>query len=135
MASSAYREYIGVDISDVAIEKATMRSADNGRAGKNTYFQCDIDTYVPGQKFDVIVFRDSIYYVPAARIKGLLERYAKCLKQGGVIIVRMWSAECKYKSIVDTIEGAFEVVEKYLSDEPKTAILVFRDRHDLRAGS
>ena len=79
LEAKAYRHYTGVDISDVAIETAKRRSEDNRRADKNVYFQSDILDYAPTQPHDVILFRDSLYYVPAAKIRAILERYSRCL--------------------------------------------------------
>jgi SAM-dependent methyltransferase len=126
--ATAYADYTGVDISDVAIQKAKTRTELNGRVDKNEYCQGDILGYVPNRHFDVILFRDSIYYVTLAKINGMLDRYSEYLKQDGVFIVRMWSADGKYKSIVDTIESNFAVVEKRFSNEPTTAVIVFRRR-------
>jgi SAM-dependent methyltransferase len=125
---AAYSDYTGVDIADLAIEKARIKTKENCRADKNHYFQSDISTYTPTRQFDVILFRDSIYYVPPAKVRGMLERYSPYLKDDGVFIVRMWNVKGKYKLIVGTIERNFDVVEKYLSNEPSTAILVFRSR-------
>jgi 2-polyprenyl-6-hydroxyphenyl methylase/3-demethylubiquinone-9 3-methyltransferase len=121
-----YRDYTGVDISDLALEKARRRSDEVSRTDRNSYSQSDITGYIPTRQFDVILFRDSIYYVPRARIKGTLDRYSQSLTGQGVFIVRMWSASGKYRPIVNTIERHFHVVEKHLSDEPQAAILVFR---------
>jgi len=78
--ATAYREYVGVDISDVAIEKAREKTEQNRRAEKNRYLQSDIVDYVPTGQCDVILFRDSIYYVEVGRIKPMLDRYAGHLK-------------------------------------------------------
>ena len=59
-------------------------------------------------------------------MKGMLDRYSKCLKPGGVFIVRLWSGRGGYKGIVDFIEGNFDVVEKMVSGPSETVVLVFR---------
>ena len=130
-----YRHYTGVDISDVAIEKARRRSGENRRTAQNEFFQSDIFSYVPQRPFDVILFRDSIYYVPWARIAGMLNRYAGHLERTGVFIVRMASVTGKYKTIVDTIESHFDVVERYVSEQPQAIVLVFRPRQDRRSSA
>jgi len=76
----------------------------------------------------VILFRDSIYYVPRAKIKRMLDRYSQYLREGGVFIVRMSSVSGERKTILDTIESGFEVVEKGLSVQPNTVVIVFRRR-------
>ena len=126
LSANAYRDYTGVDISDVAIETAKKRARENGRLVKNRYIQWDISSYEPSQPFDVILFRDSIYYVAGPKLKGMLDRYSKCLKPGGVFIVRLWSGRGSYKAIVDFIEGNFDVVGKTVSGPSETVVLVFR---------
>ena len=121
-----YRHYIGVDISDVAIEKARRRTDENRRSDKTRYFSSDFLNYVPTQQFDVILFRDSIYYVSRGKIKPMLDRYSQYLNEGGVFIVRVSDGNDEYKGIVDTIEGNFKIVEQYLFDQPKAVVMVFQ---------
>ncbi len=125
LASDTYREYVGVDISDVAISKAINVTKENLRLDKNTFIQDDIFSYVPTQKYDVILFRDSIYYVPQRRIKGMLDRYSKYLKEEGVFIVRLWDASGKRKKIIATIENSYKIIDRYSSEQPKATVLVF----------
>jgi SAM-dependent methyltransferase len=124
LALNAYREYVGVDISDVAIAKAILRTDQNGRAGKNSYMQSDIFSYVPSGRFDVILFRDSIYYIPRPKIVGMLRRYARYLTGKGVFIVRLWDGGDDNR-LVDVIESSFETVEKHAA-ESKAVVLVCR---------
>jgi SAM-dependent methyltransferase len=126
LSANVYRDYTGVDISDVAIDKAIKRALENGRTDRNRYLKSDIFSYEPTQLFDIILFRDSIYYIPRPKIKSMLLRFSKCLKEGGVLIVRIWDGGHKYKPILDIIENNFEVVEKYQSDQQPTVIIVFR---------
>lgn len=126
LSAAAYRDYTGVDISEVAIERARKKTAENCRTDKNQFFQSDVSTYVPTQQFDVILFRDSIYYIPRAKIKAVLDRYSKYLKDDGVFVVRMWDVSDKYMGIVRTIESNFHVIEKHLSDQSSAIVLVFR---------
>jgi SAM-dependent methyltransferase len=121
-----YQCYTGVDISDAALEKARLRSRDNLRADKNHYFQSDILNYVPSQDYNVILFRDSIYYIPPRQIRGMLDRYAKCLSEGGVFIVRICDVSGKYRAIVDIIERHFQIVEKRLFEDSRTLVIAFR---------
>jgi SAM-dependent methyltransferase len=128
LGPNTYRDYTGVDISDVAISKARKRTEESGRADKNRFFKSDVSSYVPTQQFDVILLRDSIYYIPRAKIKVTLDRYSKYLKQGGVFIVRMFDGSDKYKAIVDIIESNFNIIEKHLSEQSNAVVLVFRGR-------
>lgn len=126
LAANTYHDYTGVDISDVAIDKAIARAKEDGRADKNRYFTWDISNYEPTREYDVILFRDSIYYIAGPKLKGILDRYSKSLKPGGVFIVRLWSGKGSYKGIVDFVEANFDVAEKKISGPSETVVLVFR---------
>jgi SAM-dependent methyltransferase len=129
---ATFREYTGVDISDVAIEKARRRTRENGRTNQYRFAQGDIFSHVPAGRYDVILFRDSIYYVPWADIQKMLNRYAMFLKQDGVFIVRMWSGTDKYKPIAETIGRTFHVVERHESPQPPATVLVFCQKDSYR---
>jgi glycosyltransferase involved in cell wall biosynthesis len=120
---SAYRHYTGVDISEKAIEKAHARTLGD-RKSKNEYVCADLTLYVPKMRYDVILFRESIFYIPVSRIKGVLERYAPSLTPGGVFIVRMCDRR-KYGGIVQVIGSCREVIEASPSSDPNI-VLVFR---------
>jgi SAM-dependent methyltransferase len=130
LTTAAYEHYVGVDISDVAIAKAQERTEQNRRTDRNRYQQSDIFSYVPGRQFDVILFRDSIYYVPRKHITAMLERYAQFLNEGAVFIVRMADGD-KYQDIVETIETHFAIVDKHVADDPKAVVLIFRPHRRL----
>jgi len=130
---TVYADYTGVDISDVAVAKAIKRSLDNGRSAKNRYLRSDFATYAPNGQFDLILFRESLYYLPPANVEPTLERYSKYLKPGGVIIVRLcdWSGKCR--PIVELIEREYEVVDQHLADtraadSTMVGIIVFQRR-------
>ena len=90
----SYSYYLGVDISDAAIRIAAERSNLAGRMN-NRYAQDDITEYVPPQLFDMILFRESICYIPIGKVEATLRRYSHFLAPDGVIILtlcrgRMW---------------------------------------------
>jgi 2-polyprenyl-3-methyl-5-hydroxy-6-metoxy-1,4-benzoquinol methylase len=117
LADSAYTSYLGVDISDVALAKARKWTEQSGRMGKNKFVQGELLSYVPPQRFDVILFRESMYHVPLGKVKAILEHYANYLTPEGVIIVRMsktqdgkpkWRPTAMFRAI----EREFDVVEQ-----------------------
>jgi 2-polyprenyl-3-methyl-5-hydroxy-6-metoxy-1,4-benzoquinol methylase len=135
VSTTAYRNYVGVDISRETLRKATMRSEENGRADKNRFVQGDILSYVPTQQFDVILFRESMYHVPIGKVKGTLDRYSEYLKAGGVFIVRIKTTDGKSPSpkarptaMVGIIDTEFDGVEKRQYGESGPTVLVFRPR-------
>lgn len=109
-----YISYTGVDISDVAIKRAKSRARQSGRQERNQYLEADIFTYVPNQLCDLILFGDSIYYIPHSQIRGLLKRYSEYLANRGVFLVRIHDVSGKHKRILEIIEEEYQVVEKDL---------------------
>jgi SAM-dependent methyltransferase len=122
-----YTNYTGVDISEIAIAKAIKRSKDNQREFRNEYACSDLESYVPKRQYDIILFRESIFYIPAAKIKSVLCRYAKYLSSTGVFIVRICDRD-KHRSVVERIRDAFSVVEQQLVSNGKDILMVFKDR-------
>jgi len=119
-----YGCYTGVDISENAIQIAFARSKSNFRDEKNEYFCADISVYVPRKRYDIILFRESIFYIPKFKIKGVLDRYADYLKEEGAFIVRMCDRK-KYESIVRLIEKHYDVVDRSPADDINI-IMVFK---------
>ena len=132
LAETAYQTYIGVDISEAALAKATRRTAENGRTHKNSFVQSDFLSYMPTEKFDVILFRESMYHVPLGQIKEILDKYSKYLKTKGVFVVRMGvlgdgETKKRPKMMMRVIETQFEVTEKRQYDgESGPTVIVFR---------
>jgi SAM-dependent methyltransferase len=125
LAFDKYREYMGVDISDVALQKATERSKDCNRAGKNRYEQSDITTYTPAQKYDLILFRESIYYVPRFKIKATLDRYVPFLKDDGVLIIR-WHDRKAGEDILGLLGDSYRIIETNPAGDAGPMVVVFR---------
>jgi len=124
MDVSRYKSYTGVDISESAIHRAVSRSINNHRQSRNDYVCADIFSYVPRMDYDIILFRESIFYIPKHQIKRVLDRYSHHLNATGVFIVRMCDRN-RYRSIVQLIEKRYYVLEK--SPLPDSnIILVFK---------
>jgi SAM-dependent methyltransferase len=137
MAPSVYQSYVGVDISEAALAKARKRTIEDGRVNKNTFVRGDFVDYEPIEKFDIILFRESMYHVPMGKIKETLDRLSNYLKPGGVFIVRMYTADKdtggKQKprpmAMIHIMTTEFEVVEKNeYEGERRPYVLVLRPR-------
>lgn len=133
LSTDAYKGYVGVDISEVALQKGRMRSARNGRAEKNRFELGDFLSYAPSRKFDVILFRESMYHVPIAKVKSMLDKYSKYLDKDGVFIVRMVIADSRngqdkhrLKSMLDIIDSNFDVISRQQHEEKGPTVSVFR---------
>jgi len=123
LAAEAYTCYTGVDVSQVAVEKARKRAEEHRRADKNSYLQADLISYVPNGPQDVILFGDSLYYTPVRLILSVLNRYSTYLKPSGVFVVRIYGSP--YQKIMDIIEDHFDVVDKRVYVD-QVFVLTFR---------
>lgn len=122
----AYSNFVGVDISDVAVEEAIRRSAVSGRAFKNRFERSDIVSYAPKDRFKVILFRDSIYYLPPGKIKSTLSRYANYLTKDGVFIARGHTGIPKLAAALEIVEENFTVLKRHKQADPPAIVVVFR---------
>jgi len=117
LADSAYQSYLGVDISEVALAKARKWTEQAGRTTKNKFVHGELLGFVPPEKYDVILFRESMYHVPLGQVKTVLDHYAKYLMPEGVIIVRMSKTQdgkpkWRPTAMFRVIETEFDVVEQ-----------------------
>ena len=77
-----YRSYLGIDHSAESIEQAQPLARRDAR-----FQRADFEEFTPTERYDVIVFSESIYY--ASRPATLLRRYTSALTSDGVMIVSM----------------------------------------------
>jgi len=132
LAANAYSQYLGVDISEVCLNKARERSQQNGRAGKNRFVYGDFLKFSTPERFDVILLRESLYHFPMQKIESTLTRYAKNLKDSGVFIVRLATADsdgspkARPTTMIGIIERQFTVLENTYYKEFRSTVIVFR---------
>jgi SAM-dependent methyltransferase len=130
---AAYRSYVGVDISQIAIDDARRRN----RSSKNTYQQADILRYRPEGLYEVILLGDSLYYVPQGEALRMLRRYAESLEPtNGVFIVKMHDIP-RYEPFFQLVRGNFEIIAEHThppaDSHPPVVLIVFRRRPDSQA--
>lgn len=85
--------YVGLDYSELALEVAGARARESdGRGqpplGDVRFVRGDFDQYEPGERFDAVIFSESLYYAPNPL--RTIRRYTAVLNEGGVVIVSMW---------------------------------------------
>lgn len=124
--SDTYSFYTGLDISDVAIQKARARAMESGYADKNEYLQSDILTYEPARPYNVILYGDSIYYIPTRQLSPMLKRYSAYLTRDGVFIARLFDVSGNRHDILDIIESTFQVVESHTDEQSGACLIAFR---------
>src|SRR5262249_10688210 len=80
-----YRQYLGIDKSQVAIERANFRKDDC------TWFMvADAEQFTPSQKFSCVIFSECLYYF--AEPNRIIQRYANCLMDGGIIVMPVYAS-------------------------------------------
>jgi SAM-dependent methyltransferase len=123
LPDGSFDGYVGVDISDEALVKAAARSATAGRADRTTWEQGDLMTYRPTGVFDVILFRESLYYLPDRMAAGRVNQLCTSLKPGGVVIVRIFN-RVRHAGLVASLVDRFEVRERHELADSESIILV-----------
>jgi SAM-dependent methyltransferase len=131
LAADAYSNYMGVDISGEALAKAARRTEASGRTTKNRFARCDFLAFEPSERFDVILFRESMYHIPIGKIRPILDKYSPHLTDKGVFIVRLYTSEngkpkWRPTKMIEMIQSAFDTVEKYHDSKSGATIIVFR---------
>ena len=111
-----------MDVSTTAIQEAKERR----NSPEFQFVSCDIETYIPPERhYNVIAFKDSIYYVPFYRLKKVLGRYRGYLYDDGVFIVRIADGR-RYENIVKLIESSFHVLENFRYPGSAIVFMVFK---------
>ena len=77
--------YTGLDISDKAIREAMLLS--DCRAD---WIVADIESFRSDEHWDAICFIESVYYIPIAKLAGVVRRVSERLSPDGCVIVRVW---------------------------------------------
>jgi len=75
-----YNLYYSTDVSDIAIANAKKYEDE-----KTKFIVADMNTYVPDQKFDIIIINEAIYY--GISVDKVLNRFNPYLEEGGTFIV------------------------------------------------
>lgn len=117
----SYRRYLGLDISSVAIEECRETAAAQGRASRNEYIVDTIENFTTEERFDVVLFRESLFYVPLFKIPATIKKARSFVKADGFIVVRLCS-ERRYRLLVALLRSICEVVEVTRPEEPKGAV-------------
>lgn len=114
-----FASVLGLDLSAEAVRLA-------GRfAGKNISFQVgDMVTFQCPRDYDVILFSESLNYVPSLQQEEFLKRLVKHLKPDGVLIVTLAQA-ARYHAIIELIRSHFQVVEDRKFSNSERHLLIF----------
>jgi 2-polyprenyl-3-methyl-5-hydroxy-6-metoxy-1,4-benzoquinol methylase len=110
-ALGPFEHYVGVDISEVAIRHAQHTVGD-----RRVHFEAaDLSGYElpPHRRFDVIVFNEVLYYLDVAAAREQVSRYARTLRERGIIVVSM-KDDPKSQAILQELAAHFRWIESVL---------------------
>lgn len=83
LGQSSFADYVGIDLSEEAINRAQRLAGPNVR-----FCVADFTGWRTDSAFDLVVFNDTLYY--ADHPLAVLEHYAGMLVEGGAIIIGMF---------------------------------------------
>ncbi len=103
--------YVGIDISTSAISRAKLAAS----AGSN-FLVADAEDYVPAEKFGMIVFNESLYYLrePVQSMRHI----AGSLQQSGVMVVSMY-VNPNTKHLWRAIGAAFATLDEVVVENSR----------------
>ena len=128
-----YGNYLGIDISPIAIQTAAdALERDSVRSSRTSFCAADILSFKSQGQFDIILFRECLCYFSVHENVGMLTRYGLNLASNGVFIVRLHDRE-RYRRIVGMIRQVFTVIESVVPEQSSAIILVFRPSAQARA--
>lgn len=120
LAADSFESYLGIDVATEAITIA------NKRATKQISFELgDIETLRLTQRFDLIVFTESLMYVNPTRRLKILKAYSENLKPRGRLMVTAVQFE-RFESIFELITSHFQIEEDRVFRHRERRVIVFR---------
>lgn len=126
LESDGINSGLGIDLSGEAVRIASRYSS-----GKIKFEQADMIEFVAPRRYDVILFSESIYYVPKRQQDSLLLKLAKDLKLGGVLVVTISQSE-RYAERLESIRSMFNVIEDHRFEGTARHLLVFNSESEER---
>jgi len=105
LPSSCYSRYVGIDVSESAIAVAQIQEIE-----RSTFLAADCETYSPSEQFDVIVFNEVLCCLrdPLRTV----ERYARSLNPGGLLLVSMCTAARGSATILWRLKRAYMTLDE-----------------------
>ena len=113
---------LGIDLSQEAIHLAGRYTSE-----RISFQTADMVTFECPRAYDVILFSESLYYVPSAQQEALLRRLGGQLKPGGVFVVTFAQAK-RYEYILELIRKHFAVQEDRTFSGSSRHVIVFNTR-------
>jgi len=105
LPSSAYSRYLGLDVSASAVAVAQEQHDE-----RSTFLAADCELYSPEERFDAIVFNEVLCCLRDPLLT--VERYARSLNPGGLLLVSMCTATRGSSTILWRLRRAYATVDE-----------------------
>jgi 2-polyprenyl-3-methyl-5-hydroxy-6-metoxy-1,4-benzoquinol methylase len=117
------KNYLGTDISDVAIKKAKKKHP-GGR-----FMQADMVDYKTKEKFDVVIFNETLYYLE--KPLKIVDKYMRFLAVDGILLVSMYLANLVAFTIWLRLIIKYKFIKIYIhrKNGKAWAVTVFRSNN------
>jgi 2-polyprenyl-3-methyl-5-hydroxy-6-metoxy-1,4-benzoquinol methylase len=122
LEASKLKSALGIDLSQEAIRLAGRFASE-----KISFQLADMVTFQCPRPYDVILFSESLNYVPGTEQKLFLQRLSESLKPGGVFVVTIAQAR-RYAEILEGIRKNFDVLEDHPFSGSNRHLMVFNWR-------
>ena len=120
-----FSSYTGIDVSDVALQMAAKRTNN-----KVSLQLAEMENAVINKRYDVILFEESLYFLPFFKCRTILHQYTQYLKRNGVFIVTIIDVK-RFQKLINLIHSEFAVKEESIIDERGRYLVVFSSKCQL----
>jgi SAM-dependent methyltransferase len=110
LPQGCYSEYVGFDISAIAIERARQRACASGRRGLR-FQQMDMAEWRAATGISLIVAEECLYYLNAPRTEQFLSECTRSLTPNGHVLVVVHSAR-RHARTLDICRRCCDVVSE-----------------------
>jgi SAM-dependent methyltransferase len=111
VSPAVYTSYLGIDLSEVAVERARGRAAELMR-GKCSFMVGDMSTWPGAHGVSLIVVEEALMYLNSQQQDLLLRTCIKSLTPGGHLLVTAHSSD-KHHDTLDRCRAKCNVVEEF----------------------
>jgi SAM-dependent methyltransferase len=127
LTADNYRYYHGVDISAASIQAARKYARPH-----SSFEVADILTYETTERYDAILLREVLYYLPKGEIAEFLQRVTAILEPNGKIFIQFWDESACAECIGIVLNSGVPVLEKQVQNDKggSTGTVIVLQAHD-----
>ena len=129
LSPESYSSLLGIDLSHEAIHLASTYAGP-----KVSFQQADMTRFKCQKPYDLIIFSESINYVPFFQRKRYLQKICEDLRPGGSILVTI-SQSKRYRNIFSMINKNFKVLADRQFAGSTRRLILFQPKNSGRKGA